>query len=166
MQKRATVVEDDLVVSLAYDLRDSDGELIDSAGEDEPLEFIQGYGHIIPGLESELYGLAIGDERDLVIEAANAYGEYDDENITEVPRSLFPLEMEIEVDMPVELETDDDDVMEAFIAEINDETVVLDLNHPLAGVELHFHVKVVGLREASPEEIDHRHVHGAGGHSH
>jgi FKBP-type peptidyl-prolyl cis-trans isomerase SlyD len=157
------VVEDDLVVSLAYDLRDSEGELIDSAGEEDPLEFIQGYGQIIPGLEEELYGLTVGDERDLVIEPGDAYGEYDEEATTVVPLSMFPADMEVELGMPVELETDDsDEPMEAFVADITDDSVLLDFNHPLAGERLHFHVKVVGLREASAEEKDHGHVHGPG----
>jgi FKBP-type peptidyl-prolyl cis-trans isomerase SlyD len=166
MQKSGHVVADDLVVSLAYDLRDSEGDLIDSAGEDDPLEFIQGYGHIIPGLEGELYGLAVGDERDLVIEPADAYGEYDDENSAVVPLDMFPPGMQVEVGMAVELEMEDDDTpVEAIVTEIEDDEVTLDMNHPLAGETLHFHIKVVGLREATAEEKDHGHVHGPG-HSH
>ncbi len=166
MQNPSRVVEDDLVVSLAYDLRDSDGEMIDSAGEDDPLEFIQGFGQIISGLEEEMYGLSVGDERDLVIEPSDGYGEYDEEATSLVPLSMFPPGMEIELGMPVELETEDDDEpVDAYVVEINDDTVLLDFNHPLAGETLHFHVKVVGLREATATELDHGHVHGAG-HSH
>lgn len=166
MQNPTRVVEDDLVVSLAYDLRDSEGELIDSAGEDDPLEFIQGFGQIISGLEEEMYGLAVGDERDLVIEPADGYGEYDEEATSLVPLSMFPQGMEIELGMPVELETDDDnETVDAYVVEVNEETVLLDFNHPLAGETLHFHVKVVGLREATASELDHGHVHSAG-HSH
>jgi len=166
MQNRNRTVQDELVVSLAYDLRDSDGELIDSAGEDDPLEFIQGYEQIVPGLERELYGLAVGDERDITVDPVDGYGEYDEDATTVVPLSMFPPGMEIELGMPVELETEEDDEpIDAFVADITDDSVLLDFNHPLAGETLHFHVKVVSLREATAEELDHRHVHGPG-HSH
>jgi FKBP-type peptidyl-prolyl cis-trans isomerase SlyD len=166
MSTNSPIVADDLVVSLAYSLRDSEGELIDSADDDAPLEFIQGYGHIIEGLEEELYGMAIGDEKDLVIAPEDAYGEYDPEANQMASLDLFPQDMELEIGMPVELyDEETDEPVEAYIADIYDDGVLLDFNHPLAGETLHFHVKVVALREATSEEIDHGHVHG-GGHSH
>ena len=166
MSTTPRVVADDLVVSLAYSLRDSEGELIDSAADDAPLEFIQGYGHIIEGLEEELYGMSIGEEKDLVIAPENAYGEYDEEAQQMAPLDLFPQEMGIEIGMPVELyDEETDEPVEAYIADIYDDEVLLDFNHPLAGETLHFHVKVVGLRDATAEEIDHGHVHTEG-HSH
>ncbi len=157
------VVADDLVVSLAYTLRDDEGELIDSAPDEEPLEYIQGYGQIISGLEEELYGMALGDEKDLIIAPENGYGEYDTEATQIAPLDAFPQEMQIEIGLPVEIYgEDDDDPIEGFIADIYDDSVLLDFNHPLAGETLHFHVKVVGLRDASAEELDHGHVHGDG----
>lgn len=166
MSTTPRVVADDLVVSLSYSLRDSEGELIDSAAEDAPLEFIQGYGQIIEGLEEELYGMAVGDEKDLVIAPEDAYGEYDPEANQLAPLDLFPQNMELEIGMPVELyDEESDEPVDAYISEIYDDGVLLDLNHPLAGETLHFHVKVVGLRDATTEEIDHGHVH-SGGHSH
>jgi FKBP-type peptidyl-prolyl cis-trans isomerase SlyD len=150
------VVADDLVVSLAYTLRDDEGELIDSAPDEEPLEYIQGYGQIITGLEDEIYGMSLGDEKDLIIAPENAYGEYDPEASQVAPLDAFPQEMELEIG------DDAEDPIEGFIADIYDDSVLLDFNHPLAGETLHFHVKVVGLREASAEELDHGHVHGAG----
>lgn len=166
MSMTPRVVADDLVVSLAYTLRDSEGELIDSAGDEAPLEFIQGYGHIIEGLEDELYGMSVGEERDLVIGPEAAYGEYDEEATQLAPLDMFPQDMELELGLPVELQSEDsDEPIDAYISEIYDDSVLLDFNHPLAGETLYFHVKVVGLRDASAEEIDHGHVHGEG-HSH
>ncbi len=157
------VVADDQVVSIAYSLRDDEGELIDSAPDAEPLEYIQGYGQIISGLEEELYGMALGDEKELIIAPEDAYGEYDPEASQVAPLDAFPQEMQLEIGLPVEVYGEDaDDPIEGFIADIYDDSVLLDFNHPLAGETLHFHVKVVGLRDASSEELDHGHVHGAG----
>ncbi len=157
------VVADDQVVSIAYTLRDEEGELIDSAPDEVPLEFIQGYGQIITGLEDELYGMSLGDEKDLIIAPENAYGEYDPEASQVAPLDAFPQEMELEIGLPVEVYGEEaDDPIEGFIADIYDDSVLLDFNHPLAGETLHFHVKVVGLRDATAEELDHGHVHGDG----
>ncbi len=165
MSTNPRVVADDLVVSLAYSLRDSEGELIDSADDDAPLEFIQGYGHIIEGLEEELYGMAIGEEKDLVIAPEDGYGEYDPDANQMTSLEIFPEDMELEVGMSIELyDEETDEPVEAYIADIYDDSVLLDFNHPLAGETLHFHVKVVGLRDALPEEKDHGHVHGPGSH--
>jgi len=156
------VVADDVVVSLAYTLRDGEGDLIDSAGDEVPLEYIQGYGQIITGLEEELYGMSLGDEKDLIIAPEQAYGEYDPEASQIASLDAFPQEMELEIGLAVEVYNEEsDEPIEGFIADIYDDSVLLDFNHPLAGETLHFHVKVVGLRGASAEELDHGHVHGA-----
>lgn len=166
MSDMPRTVRDDQVVSLAYVLRDADGEVLDSSGDDSPLEFIQGYGQIIPGLESELYGMAIDDEKDVVVEPDNAYGNYDPEANQIAPLDMFPEGMDLEIGLPVDVYDDEtDEPTEAFIAEIYDDGVLLDFNHPLAGETLHFHVKVVGLRDATATEIDHGHVH-SDGHEH
>lgn len=163
MSELPRVVRDDQVVSLAYVLRDADGELLDSSGDDAPLEFIQGYGQIIPGLESELYGMAIDDEKDVQVEPDDAYGEYDPDATQIAPLDMFPEGMTLEIGLPVDVYDDDsDEPTEAFVSEIYEDGVLLDFNHPLAGETLHFHVKVVGLRDATAAEIDHGHVHGDG----
>jgi len=161
MSSTPPVVKDDFVVSLAYELRDGEGEMIDSAGDDTPLEFIQGYGQIIPGLEQGLYGMAVGDEKDVVVEPEDAYGIYDSEASHVAPLDMFPEGMELEIGLPVDVyDEETDEPTEAYVADIFDDGVLLDFNHPLAGETLHFHVKVVGLRDATLEEIDHGHVHG------
>ncbi len=163
MSDSPRTVRDNQVVSLSYVLRDNEGDLIDSAEADSPLEYIQGYGQIIPGLENELYGMAIDDEKDVVVDPENAYGIYDPEASQIAPLEMFPEGMELEIGLPVDVyDEETDEPTEAFVSEIYDDGVLLDFNHPLAGETLHFHVKVVGLREASASEIAHGHVHGEG----
>lgn len=163
MKQENLVVADDLVVSLDYTLTLSDGEIYDSSSETGPLEFLQGQGQIIPGLEEALYGMAVGDEKDVVVTPDYAYGEYDPEAIQTLPREIFPPEMEIEPGMAIDLYDEDaDEEIEAYVAEVQRDAVVVDFNHPLAGETLSFHVKVVDLRPATPDELDHGHVHGNG----
>jgi FKBP-type peptidyl-prolyl cis-trans isomerase SlyD len=163
MKQQNLVVADDMVVSLDYTLTLSDGEIYDSSSETGPLEFLQGQGQVIPGLEDALYGMAVGDEKDVVVTPDYAYGEYDPEALQTLPREIFPPEMELEPGMAIDLYDEDaDEEIEAYIAEVQRDAVVVDFNHPLAGETLSFHVKVVDLRLATPEELDHGHVHGNG----
>ena len=162
---QAYKVADDMVVSLVFVLRDGDGELLDRADASDPLEFVQGHDQIISGLEEELYGMALGDEKDIVIVPEDAYGDYDPEAIQRFPIDEFPPEVDLEIGAEVELQdADSGEIIEAYVAEIDGDSVVLDFNHPLAGEELHFHVKVVGLRWATEEELEHGHVHGSNNH--
>jgi FKBP-type peptidyl-prolyl cis-trans isomerase SlyD len=156
------VVADDLVVSLLYTLLLEDGEAIEHTDEHEPLEFIQGHGQIIPGLEDALYGMKVGEKKAVIVDEEAGYGAYDDENVEVMPRNAFPADVELAVGMGLRLrDQDTDDVHNAFISELNDKDVLLDFNHPLAGETLHFQVQVVGLRPATAEELAHNHVHDA-----
>jgi FKBP-type peptidyl-prolyl cis-trans isomerase SlyD len=165
MSTEQLTVADGVVVSMDYTLSLDDGEVIDSTDGQSPLEFLQGVGEIIPGLEQALYGMTVDDKKEVVVEAADAYGEYDPEAIDEVERNIFPREIKLEPGLEVVL-TDEDtgEEMMAFVAEIHRNTVVLDFNHPLAGETLHFKVKVTGLRPATAEELDHGHSHGEDDH--
>jgi FKBP-type peptidyl-prolyl cis-trans isomerase SlyD len=158
-------VEHGVIVKLEYTLQIED-ELVESTEEDGPIEFLQGYGEIIPGLEAALYGMAVGQEKAITVDPEDGYGEYDSEAFEEVPLEIFPDDMDLSLGMPVELyDEDEDETVEGFIAEIRTDTVVVDLNHPLAGETLNFQVKVVGLREPTPEELAHGHAH-IDGHDH
>ncbi len=157
-------VTDKVVVSLAYELQDGDGEWIDSADATEPLEFIYGFGQIIPGLERSLYGMKVGEEKEVIVEPEDAYGEFDPEAYDLASLDWFPSVDDLEVGMSVEVEDESGETVEAYIAEIRDDGVLLDFNHPLAGETLYFRVKIVSLRAATPDELDHGHVHGATGH--
>jgi len=151
-------VQDGLVVSMEYKLT-VDGEVLDSSDDGGPLQFLVGHGNIIPGLEREMTGMKIGDSKDVVVQPEDGYGEFDEEAFMEVPRSQFPDDMELEEGLELHVTVEDGSHKAAFINSFDDETVGLDFNHPLAGAELHFSVKVVALREPTAEELEHGHVH-------
>jgi FKBP-type peptidyl-prolyl cis-trans isomerase SlyD len=154
-------IQDGQVVSMDYSLR-VDGEVIDTSDGREPLEFIQGTGSIIPGLERELYGLLIGDSKKVTIAPLDAYGELDAEAYVEVPRVEFPNNIPLEKGIEIQVRDQNGQPMYARIDSFTDESIKLDFNHPLAGKTLNFDVTIVGLRDASAEELSHGHVHGQG----
>jgi FKBP-type peptidyl-prolyl cis-trans isomerase SlyD len=148
-----STIRDDMVVSMDYTLRLEDGEVVDSSQGREPLQFIQGRGDIISGLEKQLYDLSLGDEKQVVVPPGEAYGEFDDELLQEIPRSAFPADMVLEKGMGFRMRTDTGQVVTVYIDHTEGDSVVVDMNHPLAGETLHFDVKIVGLREATAEEL-------------
>lgn len=154
-------VEDGQIVSLEYSLL-VDGELMDSSDGHGPLEFLQGVGNIIPGLENELYGMAIGESKKVTVSPAEGYGELDPDAYADVPRADFPENIPAEVGTELQVQDEHGQPMYARIDLVTDAMIRLDFNHPLAGKELNFDVKVVGLRAASAEEMEHGHAHGDG----
>lgn len=166
LEQEGLSVTDGLVVSLAYSLRLDDGEEIDSAGSEDPLVYLHGAQNIIPGLEQALTGMKIGDARDVTVEAKDAYGDMDPDAFELVGYDAFPPDFKLEEGMGLRMvDNSNGRQMEAFVSELQDEGVLLDLNHPLAGETLHFNVEVVGLRRATSEELAHGHAHSEG-HSH
>lgn len=160
-------VGDDMVVTLDYTLRLDDGEIVDSTEGEEPLEILQGFGQIIPGLEDALYGMAVGEEKDVVVPPEDAYGDVDDEDYQTLPRDVFPADMPLEAGMILDLhDMSTGESLEATVTEVMPDSVLLDLNHPLAGETLHFHVKVTAIRQATDDELEHGHVHEQDGHEH
>lgn len=151
-------VEEGMVVTLDYTLQ-VDGEVVDSSKDGRPIQFIQGQEHIIPGLERELYGMRLGEEREVIIPPEAGYGPVEPEAGMDVPRREFPPEIPLEIGTEVQLRTRDGEIINARIDSIGPEIVRLDFNHPLAGKELHFNVRVIDLRMATEEEIEHGHVH-------
>jgi FKBP-type peptidyl-prolyl cis-trans isomerase SlyD len=163
MTTHKVTVEDGVVVGLEYVLTLDDGEVIDSSSEDDLLWYLHGAGQIIPGLEQALTGLQVGDTRKVVVEPEDAYGEFDEEALQYLPREMFP--EDLEEDMELELHDEEtDEVMEAMVVEITDDEVLLDFNHPLAGHQLTFQVRIAEVRPATEEELDHGHAHPANGH--
>jgi FKBP-type peptidyl-prolyl cis-trans isomerase SlyD len=136
-----------------------DGKIVDSSESSEPLQFIQGMGHIIPGLEHELYDMQVGDNKTVVVQAKDGYGEVDPEAYMDVPREAFPTEIPLEKGTELELRDQSGHPMLARIDTISSDNIRLNMNHPLAGKELHFDVKIAGLRPATDEEVSHGHVH-------
>lgn len=158
-------VAENAVVVIDYTLKDNSGEVIDSSEGAGPLAYLHGFGNIINGLEDALLGKEAGEQVQATIAPENAYGERHEDMQQDVPKELFGGVDNIEVGMQFQSETDDGPVMVTVVA-ITDEMVTVDGNHPLAGVELNFDVTIREVREASDEELEHGHVHGAGGHHH
>ena len=154
-------VDDGQVVSMHYTLH-VDGEMIDSSQGSDPLQFIQGMGHIIPGLEHELYDMRIGESRRISVAARDGYGEVDSEAFMDVPRTAFPADLPLEIGMQMELKDKSDHPAHARIEALTGESVRLNMNHPLAGKQLDFDVTIAGLRVATEDEVAHGHVHTHG----
>jgi FKBP-type peptidyl-prolyl cis-trans isomerase SlyD len=151
-------VEDNLVVTLDYTLIVEE-EMLESTADGEPIQFIQGIGQIIPGLENALYGLRVGEEKTIVVEPAEAYGEYDPDSTEIAKKEEFSEEVPLDVGTFLDFQDDDGEVLSAQIIEEDEETVILDFNHPLAGKTLTFEITVADLRPATEEELEHGHVH-------
>ena len=152
------------VVSITYELRDTDGNILESTSE--PVTYLHGgYDNIFPKVEEELHGKTVGDTLTLVLEPADAFGDYDEELVQIEPISAFPTD-KLEVGMQFEGEDPTGDVVLYTITDIGDGKVVVDGNHPWAGERVNFRCSVTDVRAASQEEINHGHVHGPGGHHH
>ncbi len=156
-------VQDGQVISMDYTLR-VDGEILDSSAGHAPLEFLQGAGNIIPGLEQELYGMALGESKNVIVQPEDGYGILDPDAFVNVPRDQFPANIPMDIGVEIQVTDESGNPMNARIDSVDDDNVTLDFNHPLAGKELHFDMTIVGLRDASDEENEHGHVHN--GHSH
>ena len=138
------------VVSFNYTLKDDEGDVLDES--EEPLPYLHGYGNIIPGLEKALEGTNPGERRLVVVEPAEGYGEHDPEQVMTLRRDAADDGMDLKPGMVVMGETDEGTVP-LTIREVNDDNVVVDANHPLAGKRLHFDVEIVDVRAASNEEL-------------
>jgi FKBP-type peptidyl-prolyl cis-trans isomerase SlyD len=155
----------DRVVTIHYTLKDDSGTVLDSSAGGEPLAYIQGHGNLVSGLEKALEGRQDGNHLVVVVTPAEGYGERDESLIRRVPKRTLQGSGEIKKGMQFQARTDDGMRMFTVTAVMGD-MVTLDGNHPLADQTLHFDVEVVGVREATTEELEHGHVHGAGGHHH
>ena len=156
----------DTVVSLQYELFDSTGELLEKV--DESISYLHGgYDGIFPLVEEALHGKRSGETCSVIMQPDEAFGEYD-HNLVEVePRSAFPKEVAVGMQFEGAPEaSDEEDFMLYTVVEVTDNEVTVDGNHPLAGKTLTFNCKVTGVREATPEELEHGHVHDEHGHVH
>jgi len=157
-------IADNNVVTMDYELR-IDGEVVDTSEDGDPIVFLQGAGQIIPGLEKAIYGLTAGDKKSVTVAPEDGYGEIDPDSIVEVPKDEFPEDFPLELGVEITVNTEDEDdesleeEMEATIVAINEDTITLDFNQPLASKSLNFDVNILEVREATPEEIEHGHVH-------
>jgi FKBP-type peptidyl-prolyl cis-trans isomerase SlyD len=153
------------VASFHYTLTDDAGQVIDSSAGREPLAYLHGNGQIVPGLEKAMAGRQVGDKFDVDVAPAEGYGEHQPELIQEVPREAFQGVEDIQPGMQFQGQGPQG-VFNVTVTRVEDDKVHIDGNHPLAGKTLHFAIEVADVREASAEELQHGHVHGAGGHHH
>lgn len=153
------------VVSIHYTLTDESGTVLDSSSGGDPLAYLHGFGNIVPGLENALSGKAQGEKMKVTVAPEDGYGARDDRLVQEVPKSAFQGVPDVAPGMQFQAQGPQGARLVVVTAVAGD-TVTVDANHPLAGQTLHFDVEVAEVRDATEEELEHGHVHGAGGHHH
>lgn len=146
------MVKNGVVVSMEYTLQVDDKEVGSSKGKD-PLEFLAGHGNIISGLEREMIGMKVGESKDVVVPPKDGYGELDEKAVMDVPLKQFPKDMKVEKGLELTVKDGKGQSRYARVDNVAAESARLNFNHPLAGNELHFSVKVVNLREATKDEL-------------
>jgi len=146
-----------VIASITYRLI-VDGEVIEEAQAEEPLEYLHGAENIVPGLERELTGKKVGDKFTVTLQPEDAYGDYDPDDTEAIEREDLP--DGLVPGMEIVLEDDEGYIMEATVSEITDDAVILDFNLPFAGKVVTYEVEVINLRKADQEELDHGHPHG------
>jgi FKBP-type peptidyl-prolyl cis-trans isomerase SlyD len=153
------------VAMFHYTLTNDAGEVLDSSQGREPLAYLHGAGNIVPGLETALAGRSAGDSFAVDVAPEDGYGTRHDELVQQVPRDAFRGVGQVEPGMQFQAQTPQG-ALSVTVTKVEDDTVTVDGNHPLAGETLHFAIEVTGVRAATDEELQHGHVHGAGGHEH
>ena len=158
-------IAEESVVTIHFTLKNDKGSTLESSRGDRPLAYIHGMGQMIPGLEDALTGKAKGDKVDVRLRPDQAYGERDEEMMQSIPKSEFDSVAQLKVGEQVEVNSDSGPMVLTVI-EMKNDHIVVDGNHPFAGMSLHFDVEIMDVREATAEELEHGHVHGPGGHHH
>ncbi len=156
------------VVALTYDLyttKDGEKVFVEQATQENPLVFLYGVGMMLPKFEQHLSGLTVGDSYDFELTAVDAYGEKDENAITELPIDMFSGTDMPQVDSVLPLQDNQGNQFRARVTGITDNAVIVDLNHPMAGQDLHFKGVILNVREATKNELAHGHAHGIDGHS-
>jgi FKBP-type peptidyl-prolyl cis-trans isomerase SlyD len=157
-------IADGTVVGIDYALHLGDGKVVDASEAGEPLVYLHGGGQIVPGLEAALEGLGEGDRKQVVVAPNDGYGPRDPRGVQEVPRAAFPPGFEPQPGMELTAEGEEGEPVPFVVKEVKPESVVIDLNHPLAGATLHFDVTVREVRAATEDEKAHGHAHGPDSH--
>ena len=152
-------IDKNKVVSIHYTLRNNEGKVLDSSEGRDPLNYIQGTGQLIPGMEEALEGKASGDKFEINVKPEKGYGTRNESLVVEVPRTAFGKN---DVQKGMQFQTEKGDVV--TVTDVGKEKVTVDANHPLAGEDLNFSVEVMEVRDATPTELEHGHVHGPGDH--
>ncbi len=158
-------IKKDDVVEIEYTLKDNSGKVIDTSVGREPLPYLHGHKNIVPGLEKELDGKSEGDEFTVTVSPSEGYGERNDSLVRAFPKEELSNVPNLEIGIQLQADTPQGPQILTVVA-MNEKEVTLDANHPLAGVTLNFDIRIMKIREASKEELEHGHVHGPGGHHH
>jgi len=159
------IVEKDKVVSFHYTLTNAAGEQMESSRESDPMSYLHGANNIIRGLEKAMQGHAIKDTFSATLEPEEAYGVRNENNVQRVSMKRLKGIGKVSVGQVLNLKTNEGQV-QVTVLKVGRFNVDVDANHPLAGVQLTFDVEITDIRDASEEEIQHRHIHGPGGHQH
>jgi FKBP-type peptidyl-prolyl cis-trans isomerase SlyD len=163
-------IEAQRVVSLTYDLyvKDENGKegLVESATQEQPLTFLFGAGQMLPKFEENLSSLSTGDKYDFHLLTEDAYGNYDEEAVANLPKEMFKGTDIPEIGSMLPLQDNNGNRFQGQVVSIAEDSVIVDLNHPMAGQELHFKGNIIDVRPATPEELSHGHAHGPDGHHH
>ena len=146
-----TTIREGMFVRFDYVLTLDDGQEIDRSPEGQPLGYVHGTGSIIPGLEKALEGMAPGEQKDVMVPAAEAYGEFEPGMIERLPRNLFP--DDVEVGMGFRMRNEAGQVLTVYVESVGDEVVEVNLSHPLAGKDLYFAVEIAEVREATEADL-------------
>jgi FKBP-type peptidyl-prolyl cis-trans isomerase SlyD len=169
------IISEDTAVSVNYYLTANKGdapeELIEETSKEEPFVFLFGFGNVLPDFETALVGKQTGDKFDFRIGAAKGYGLHEKEYLIKIDKAAFDIDgkfddTRVKVGEDLEMSDAEGNPLVGKVISINDENVEMDFNHPLAGYDLHFIGEVVNVRAATQEELEHGHIHGAGGHHH
>lgn len=160
------IAEKNKVVSLTYRLTENDanGNLIEEVNETQPFVFLFGAGNLIPGFERNVNNLKVGDNFAFSVTAQDAYGEYDQQGVVDLPITIFQNEGVVDPEVCkvgniLPMQNNEGHHFNGLIKAVNDTTVTMDFNHPVAGVNLHFKGSVVDVREATEKELEKGHVH-------
>ena len=159
------LIGENSVVSVNYKLTDDAGKVLDSSDGSKPMVYLHGAGNIVPGLEKALVGKGEGDSLKVRVEPAEAYGEVIPNGVKTIERSAFEGVDVVEAGMAFEAQAPDGSAQHIVVTKVEGDNVTIDINHPLAGVALNFDIKIISVRDATKEELDHGHTH-EDGHSH
>jgi FKBP-type peptidyl-prolyl cis-trans isomerase SlyD len=140
--------------------------LIQSTKEQAPFVYLSGNNQILPKLEQAVDTMIIGSKKNISLNSSDAYGDYDEKAVQQVKKEEFPADADLKAGMEFMAQSPDGNPIPFVIKEVLDEEITIDFNHPLAGKNLNFDVQLVDVRDATAEELQHGHVHGAGGHHH
>ena len=166
-------VENNKVISVTYRLKENDenGPLREETNETKPLVFLFGHGNLIPGFENNLKDLGVNDTFAFTVSPEEGYGEFSEENVTDIPTQVFMQDGKLDTEQVKEggllsLQDNQGRVFNGKVMKVGEEAVTMDFNHPMAGITLLFSGTVIDIRDASEEELSHGHVHGPEGHQH